>query len=317
MSTLWDSKMTPLETYLYEMVESWLQGQDWDGEDSVATAIAETNSIFNWTDYDDIKLTELDNSHFMFNATITLSGEPRKEDVLFCGDTIHVFVEGRIEFDIETEAWEMSDEYEVGAAVKEWREEEDLYFDPEENESTPTAEFERRIAFLDHIKHPMPLAELFFLMQHHGIPTRLLDWTTNSLVALYFALSDETQQTKDACIWIMDPRQLNRSFNAHYPAEIEDTIFIGKDEKKVVAICAAHTNTRMNSQRAEFTIHMNYTPLDQIKEASVALRDKILIPHHLKAELKEKLRALGGDRSSLFPDLDNIAKAVVEDVLGD
>lgn len=55
------------------------------------------------------------------------------------------------------------------------------------------------------IKHEW---DIVFKMQHHGIPTRLLDWTESIGVALYFALmfSEETNQP---CIWVLDPYKLN------------------------------------------------------------------------------------------------------------
>ena len=47
-----------------------------------------------------------------------------------------------------------------------------------------------------------------FIMQHYGIPTRLLDWTENPLVALYFAV--ETHSQEDGALWILKPKMLNK-----------------------------------------------------------------------------------------------------------
>src|SRR6185437_6953213 len=43
----------------------------------------------------------------------------------------------------------------------------------------------------------------YFLMQHHRVPTRLLDWTENSLIALFFAVQEEGDA--DAAVWALDP----------------------------------------------------------------------------------------------------------------
>src|SRR2546428_5902303 len=48
--------------------------------------------------------------------------------------------------------------------------------------------------------------ERYFLMQHYGAPTRLLDWTDGSLLALYFALrSQHPDHPKAAAVWMLDP----------------------------------------------------------------------------------------------------------------
>ena len=66
--------------------------------------------------------------------------------------------------------------------------------------------------------------EVLFFMQHYGIPTRLLDWSENPFVALYFALtsasykivSKKREYEEDACIWVLDPIVWNQeSLNNH------------------------------------------------------------------------------------------------------
>jgi len=156
-------------------------------------------------------------------------------------------------------------------------------------------------------------------MQHHGLPTRLLDWTTSPLVALYFAVCDTKKDNVDACLWQLDPSQLNRFYKAEYPLECdgENQELYREVSDKTLAIHAPYTNLRMKTQRSEFTLHTHYRAIEEDISASVFLKEKLIISKKIKPELRRKLASLGIDRSFLFPDLDNIARTVADNILED
>ncbi len=103
-----------------------------------------------------------------------------------------------------------------------------------------TNDFQARASIF---KSPKPklneYANWLTLMQHYGLPTRLLDWSRSPLVALYFAVSEETEIEKDACVWVLTPGKLNELERLEKSSQVDDkeydNTFIYNMEHKTVS----------------------------------------------------------------------------------
>jgi hypothetical protein len=156
-----------------------------------------------------------------------------------------------------------------------------------------------------------------FLAQHYGLPTRLLDWTENPLVAAYFAVLGPPSDS-DACIWALWPTRLNRAFDAANGLvqirdpnvrKIAESAFTGikpSGNLEVLAIDGQEVDPRMLAQMGRFTLHSDRSPLEQIPDSAQWLR-RFVIPKDAKDSIYAQLSAFGIRRSNLFPDLANLA----------
>ena len=163
-------------------------------------------------------------------------------------------------------------------------------------------------AMSDFIKMSVPHTDLrsmnpwdqWTIGQHHGLPTRFLDWTENPLIAAYFATEDAVA---DAAVCVTDRTQFNTGTD-----DIPD-VFSFPDDDEVLLHVPSYINARIIAQKGVFTVHKNPTlPLDQtIINGDYCKVDQLIIPQAVVREFVKDLDWFGINRSFIYPGLDGLA----------
>jgi hypothetical protein len=206
------------------------------------------------------------------------------------------------------------------------------YMRPRENFELSLIESFKRGAPV--LEHSIPDEEdhigWLFLMQHHGLPTRLLDWTKSILVALYFVVDKYPSENGE--LWAMYPEALNKRSGFHgiplrnykgllyYAMEpwysrdkLIKELGLEKAPNYPLAVAPPMNFTRMMAQLSEFTIHPAPQQGDSILELLPNKKHLVryMIPASKKEGLQWDLSALGITRRTLFPDLDALSEDII------
>ena len=175
---------------------------------------------------------------------------------------------------------------------------------------------------------PDHIISLYFIAQHHGIPTRLLDWTSNPLAALFFTVEKEDREDGD--VFVMEPTKLiptpTRKPDKTKPRLVWQYIHTMRDpfvrdrigitfwhnpknqwepESLIIPLRPDNTAGRIGQQSSCFTLHMHKS--ESRTNPTLA---QIKVPANHKPKLRTELHALNINNFTIFNDLDRLSAEI-------
>lgn len=169
------------------------------------------------------------------------------------------------------------------------------------------------------------------LMQHHGAPTRLMDWTTSPFVAIWFALDGHEDGEGDMALWAYDRanatvnlRQEIARLRACEDYELLDdrqvqnrlVKFVIEARRGVLVPVRPRQFARAVAQQSILTVSPDIgvgRPVDWWMRTKLATR--IRLQEKWKPEMQAACHSMGLSRVGLFRDLDSLGKSIGQDFI--
>lgn len=188
---------------------------------------------------------------------------------------------------------------------------------------------------------PADLVECFALMQHHGAPTRLLDFTHSPYVAAFFAIEDAIDDGGSCAVWAIDVwwcklqaqiairKHLNSdpafqnfriTTNSWHP-EAFQRLFVDERIPLVAPVEPFRRNVRITIQNGLFLCpaYVNRTfeeNLGEYDQSEIEKRVvKIIIPNKARVEVLTDLNYMNINRATLFPGIDGFSQSLKQAIL--
>jgi hypothetical protein len=156
--------------------------------------------------------------------------------------------------------------------------------------------------------------EALFLARHHELPVRLLDWSTNPVVALYFACTYErTDSVQTGAVWAIKRRD-----SCIHTLNVFEEGLSPLCIKGVKLVYPFYPTPRLTEQSGIFTLHEDpWSDLDSLanrpyrdSELDIERLRKWIVPPDRKQGIIQELERLAINTRSLFPDLDGLARGL-------
>ncbi len=177
----------------------------------------------------------------------------------------------------------------------------------------------------------------YLLMQHHGGPTRLLDWSDGSLMALHFALRNKRDDQSDCLVYVLDPSRLTDhlyslpdtpqreenwgNYIKQHEEEAEDDssnfyLPMSDGTQRVfdlpripMVLRFSHFSRRVAAQRSQFLVFgSDPTWLSEEANKPETFIRTIVIEGTKTKAIRAELRECGVTESVIFPDLDGLGR---------
>lgn len=179
----------------------------------------------------------------------------------------------------------------------------------------------------------------YFLMQHHSAPTRLLDWSDGSLMALHFALRNKADDSEHARVYVLEPYRLMdkltelpevtihkeewKAYVGNHPSydlkedEWEDAYLPGDEEdlmemkvpRPPLVMEFPHITRRIAAQRSRFVVFGTDPSWlsEELKKPDSTIQ-VIEVSASSRSKLRQQLRDCGITESVIYPDLDGLGR---------